>query len=67
MSDPTTPPGDHRAIEPDPAIDAYRRHVDTTLLLQNLRHSPTARLRNLQALQRFAEELRRAGEAQRRP
>ena len=45
----------------DPVIERYKEGVDRTLLRENLRRSPEERLRNLQALQRFAAEVRRAG------
>ena len=48
---------------PDPVIEAYKRHVDRTLLRQNLRRSVTERVQNLIALQRLAVEARRAGRA----
>ena len=48
---------------PDPVIEAYKCHVDRTLLRQNLRRSVTERVQNLIALQRLAEEARRAGRA----
>ncbi len=44
----------------DPVVDAYKRHVDRTLLRENLRRSPEERLRRLAELQRLAAELRRA-------
>ena len=47
----------------DPVIEAYKRHVDRTLLRQNLRRSVTERVQNLIALQRLAAEARRAGRA----
>ena len=50
---------------PDPVIELYKKDVDRTLLRENLRRSPEERLRNLQALQRFAAEVRKAGEAMR--
>ena len=46
---------------PDPVIDAYLKHVDRTLIRENLKLTPEQRLRKLMALQRFAEELKRAG------
>jgi hypothetical protein len=46
---------------PDPVIDAYLKHVDRTLIRENLKLTPDQRLRKLMALQQFAEELRRAG------
>lgn len=45
----------------DDVIDMYKRDVDRTLLRENLKLTPTERLRNLQEMQRFAEELQRAG------
>lgn len=47
--------------EPDPVIEAYKSGIDRTLLRQNLQLSVEERLRNLMRLQRFAEEMRRAG------
>ena len=54
------------AFEPDPVVEAYKRHVDRTLLRQNLRRSVTERVANLIALQRLAAEARRAGRARER-
>ena len=48
-------------IEPDPVIEAYKVGVDRTLLRENLRRTVEERVRNLMALQRLAEEARRAG------
>lgn len=45
----------------DPVIAQYRKAIDLTLLRENLRRTPEERLRQLQQLQRFAEELQRAG------
>ena len=42
-------------------IDVYKRSVDETLIRENLRRTPEERLLQLQALQRFAEELTDAG------
>lgn len=50
-------------LEPDPVIEAYKRDVDRTLLRENLKLSVDDRLDRLFALQQFAAELRRAGEA----
>jgi hypothetical protein len=47
--------------EPDPVIEAYKKDVDRTLLRENLKLTVEERLRNLMRLQRFAEEMRRAG------
>ena len=53
-------------LEADPVIEAYKRDVDRTLLRQNLRRSVTERVENLIALQRLAEEARRAGQVRER-
>jgi hypothetical protein len=58
-SDPAAPPA-------DPVIDAYKQDIDRTLLRESLRRTPEERLLALMELQRFAEELRRAGAAVRR-
>lgn len=47
-------------FEPDPVIEAYKRHVDRSLLRANLRRSVEERLANLVALQRLAAEAKRA-------
>ena len=48
-------------FEPDPVVEAYKRDIDMTLLRENLRRSVDERVCNLMALQRLAEEARRAG------
>jgi len=45
-------------IEPDPVIDAFKKDIDFTLNLENLRLTVEQRFEKLMALQRFAEELR---------
>jgi len=57
---------DDQATGFDPVVDAYKRHVDRTLLRQNLRRTVTERVENLIALQRLAEEARRGGQSRRR-
>lgn len=47
----------------DPVIDAYKPGIDRTLIRENLKRTPEERVRALQQLQSFAEELRRAGRA----
>ena len=47
------------AFEPDPVVEAYKRHVDRILLRQNLRRAVTERVANLIALPRLAAEARR--------
>jgi hypothetical protein len=48
-------------MERDPVIEEYKKHVDRTLLRENLKLTVEQRLRNLMELQRLSEELRRAG------
>jgi hypothetical protein len=50
-----------RPIEPDPVVEAYKKDVDRTLIRENLKRTVEERFLNLMQLQRFAEELRRAG------
>ena len=52
-------------LEHDPVIEAYKRDVDRTLIRANLTLTVTQRFEKLMALQKFAEELRRAGRAAR--
>jgi hypothetical protein len=52
-------------LEPDPVIEAYKKHVDRTLLRQNLRRTVQERLEMLIELQKLADEVRRAGRAAR--
>ena len=49
-------------FEPDPVIEAHKAHVDRTLIRRSLERTVEERLEALIQLQRFAEELRRAGE-----
>lgn len=49
-----------RAPAPDPVIEAYKRDVDRTLLLENLRKTPEQRVQTLVAMARLASEMRRA-------
>ena len=51
-------------LEPDPVIEAYKKDIDRTLIRENLRLTVEERFRNLEALQKFANELRRAGKEQ---
>lgn len=53
-------------LESDPVLEAYKRDVDRTLLRENVNARWGERFRNLMALQRAAEELRRAGREARR-
>jgi hypothetical protein len=61
--------GKLRVVAPDfvdPVVEAYKPGIDRSLLARNLRLTPEERFRQLMQLQRFAEELRRAGTAARR-
>lgn len=50
----------------DPVIEVYKKDIDRTLLRENLKLGTEDRLRQLMELQRFAEELQRAGRVARR-
>ena len=54
-----------KAPESDPVVAEYKRHIDRTLLRQNLRRTVTERVENLISLQRLAAEARRAGQFRR--
>lgn len=54
-------PRSESSLEPDPVVEAYKKDVDRTLIRENLRCTVEERFLKLMALQRFAEELRRAG------
>lgn len=49
----------------DRVVEAYKKDIDRTLLRENLKLTPEERIEKLMELQRFAEELRRAGHQQR--
>ncbi len=44
----------------DPVIAEYRKHLDKSLLRENLKRTPTERIIRLMEMQRLAEEMRRA-------
>ena len=52
--------------DPDPVIEAYKLGIDRTLIRQNLKRTVTERFEQAMALQRLAEELKRAGRAPRK-
>lgn len=53
-------PDDDERFAPDPVIEAYKKDVDRTLIREQLRRSVDARVQNMIAALRFAEELARA-------
>lgn len=55
-------PDDRSQPDPDPVVEAYKRHVDVTLIRENLKLTPEERILKLIELQRLAVELRRAGQ-----
>jgi hypothetical protein len=50
-------------LETDPVIEAYKKHVDRTLIRRNLSPTVEERIIRLIKLQEFADQLRRAGRA----
>jgi hypothetical protein len=51
----------------DPVVQAYKEHIDRTLIRENLKLTVEERFRKAMALARFADELRRAGRESGRP
>jgi len=49
-------------LEPDPVIEAYKKDVDQTLLIENLKLTPAQRAEKFQDFMRFLGEIRRAGQ-----
>ena len=63
------PPKPHPAeqmLQGDPVIEAYKRDIDRSLLRENLKLTVEERFLKLMELQRFAGELRKAGQSARR-
>lgn len=50
------------SVPADPVIEVYKRDIDRTLLRENLKLTVEERFLKLVELQRFAAELRRAGQ-----
>lgn len=46
--------------DPDPVIEAYKRDVDRTLLIENLRKTPGQRVQTLVEMARLSAEMGRA-------
>jgi hypothetical protein len=53
------------ALPKDPVIEAYKRDVDVSLLVENLRRTPQERMERMIAMLRLSEELRRGMSAAR--
>lgn len=49
-------------LEPNPVVEAYKKDVDRTLIQENLKLTPEQRVLKLMEMQRFAQELRKAGQ-----
>lgn len=47
----------------DPVIEAYKRDVDVTLLIENLKRTPQERLDRMISMLRLTEEMQRAMKA----
>ena len=48
------------SLDPNPVIEAYKIHVDRTLLRENLKLTTTERVRKMTAALRFAETVRQS-------
>ena len=53
-------------FDPDPVIEAYKKHVDRTLLRENLKLTPGERLEKLAAFMRSLREVQGAAGPRRR-
>lgn len=56
-------PAEPIVLEPDPVIEVYKKHVDRTILRENLKLTVDQRVRKMGAALRLVEELRRVGPA----
>jgi len=52
-------------ISPDPVIEAYKKDLDLSLLIENQKLTVEQRFLKLMQMQRLAAELRRAGQSAR--
>ena len=50
-----------QATNLDPVVEAYKKDIDVTLIRENLRLTVDQRFQQLMKMQKFAEELQRAG------
>ena len=57
-----TADNERTTTDSDPVIEAYKKHIDRTLLRENLKLTVDQRFKQLMELQRFAEELQKAGQ-----
>jgi hypothetical protein len=51
---------DESMFPKDPVIEAYKRDVDITLLIENLKRTPQERLDRMISMLRLTEEMQRA-------
>ena len=56
----TRPLLDTVSLEPSPVVEAYKRHVDLTLIDENLKLTVDQRVKKMIAALRLAEEVRRS-------
>ena len=49
----------------DPVIEAYKKDVDRTLLIENLKLTPAQRAKKFEDFMRFITEIQRAGQKMR--
>ena len=54
-------PDDDERLPPDPVIEYYKKDIDRTLLRENLKLTPEARVMKLQDFVNFLHQLREAG------
>jgi hypothetical protein len=51
------------SLEPDPVIEYYKQFIDKSLLRENLKLTPTERVRKMQEMGKVYTALRRAGQS----
>lgn len=49
-------------LDPDPVIEEYKKHLDLSLIRENLKLSVTERFEKLERMLAFAAEIRAAGQ-----
>jgi hypothetical protein len=56
---------DELVFPKNPVIEAYKRDVDTTLLIENLQRTPQERIDRMISMLRLTQEMQRAMKARR--
>jgi hypothetical protein len=54
------PEADEIRLCPDPVVELYKRDVDRTLVIENLKLTTSERIKKMESAARFAETVRRS-------